>query len=80
MNARNQIGIWVDGCGKAAKNMNMHGSKELKTSIMMLYQQRHKPHKTQTQQNESVNEITGTMGDRTRKQFFWLFLWSVGNE
>jgi hypothetical protein len=31
MNAGNQFGIWVGGCGKAAENKNMHGSKELKT-------------------------------------------------
>jgi hypothetical protein len=64
MNAGNRFGIWVGGCGKAVGNMNMHGSKELKTKKMTLYQQQRNPHETQTQQNESVNEIAGTTGDR----------------
>jgi hypothetical protein len=38
MNAENRFGIWVGECEKAAKNTNMHGSKELKPENMMLYQ------------------------------------------
>jgi hypothetical protein len=30
MNAGNQFGIWVGGCGKAAENTNTRGSKDLK--------------------------------------------------
>jgi hypothetical protein len=38
MNAGNRFGIWVGGYGKAAENMNTHGSKELKSKNTMLYQ------------------------------------------
>jgi hypothetical protein len=48
---------------------------------MTLYQQQRNWHKTQIQQNESINEIADTKGDRTGERIFlWLFLWIVGNE
>jgi hypothetical protein len=72
MNAGNQFGIWVGGCGKAAGNTNAHGSKELETENMTLYQQQRNPHETQTQQNTSVIEIAGTKGDRTGERNFFV--------
>jgi hypothetical protein len=81
MNAGNRFGIWVSVCGKAVKNTNTHGSKELKTRNTMLYQQQCNPHKTQTRQNESVNEITSTKGDRAwERNLFRYILWMLGNE
>jgi hypothetical protein len=68
MNAGNQFGIWFGGCGKAVENTNTHRSKELKTKNTMLYQQQRNPHKTQTPQNEPVNEIAGTKGEWTGEQ------------
>jgi hypothetical protein len=62
MNAGGRFGIWVGGCGKAVENTNTHRSKELKSKNTMLYQQQRNTHKTQTQQNESINKIAGTKG------------------